>query len=358
LSGIDRIKNFPGKTSTALAYFDEPVMISDPDGILVYLNPRGEESLGLDLNACIGRHLNELLPGALAQSLAEGFERLKKTNKSLRLPIVEKGYQYLAHLNPIIKDEKLTGVIICLSPERELEMIQRLNQSLLQSLIDEIYQPINKLTMLFSRELDEQDQAGQLYQKSKDLIKDAIAALNDLIDLSPIMTGEIQPARNQFQPALLLKLAIRSFRSRAENKQIQFYRLDHKDLAEVIGAQAKLNRVLVIFLDYFLDITPPGEVIALSADLYLNPSPTLSYAITATGIVKSEQDFYCLSCQLSPDFARLSAENKKKEKAIVIASRLILAMKGTAQVVALEKVGTTLCFSVPITIAEKPMQES
>ncbi len=356
--GIDRIKNFPNRTSTALAYFDEPVMITDPNGVLVYLNPRGEENLGLSLNLAIGRHIKELLPGPLAVRLVEGFERIKKTNRSQKLPIMEKEYQYLAHLNPIIKNEKLTGVITYLIAERDRESISRLNQSLFQSLIDEIHRPINKLTVLFSREMEDQDKFKNLYQESKELIKDSIAALNDLIDLSPIMTGELRQARNQFKPALILKLAIRSFRTRAEARKINFYRLDHKELAEVIGDQAKLNRVLVIFLDYLLDITPPGEIISLSTDLRLAPTPILTYSITATGMIKSEQDFYCLSCELSPNFSKLKSEDKKKEKAIVVASRLILAMKGTAQVISFEKIGTTLSFSVPVAIAEKIPEEA
>ena len=353
MSDISEIRDFPRKTSTALAYLDEPVLITDPKGILVYLNPRGEKNLGLEMNLAIGRHIKELLPEWLAQGLIEGLEKLKKESKGLKIPLVEKEQNYLVELDPIIPRDKLIGAIIILRRERDIEELNRLNESIFRSLLDEIYQPINQLTILFSREIGEdRKELQKLYQDSQALIKNSIAALNDLIDLSPILTSNIRLNKNRFHPSVLIKLAIRSFLPRAEAKNIILFRLDHKDMAEVIADQAKLNRVLIILLEHFMELVPPGEILALSADLNLAPAPVLTYSITATGIKKTEEDFYCLSCEFSPDFAMLSSQDKKKQKALVIASRLILAMKGTTNVVSMDKIGTTLSFSIPVSIAE------
>lgn len=358
MSDINRIKNFPAKMRTVLAYLDEPVFITDPRGVVVYLNPRAEQDFGFELKLAAGRSLNEILPAGIASGLFQGLERLKKAAKSLHLSAEEESRRYQAHFNPIMQGQKLTGVVISLRPESDHQAIARLNQSLFNNLLDEIYKPINQLTMLFSREFEERNSGEPIYEKSQELVKQTIAALNNLIDVSPVLVGEIRLARSQFQPSLLLKLARRSFHSRAEAKKIHLLRLEHKDLPEVIGDQAKLNRILVIFLDHMMDLAVPGEIVALGAELSLGQNPVLSYSVTTTGVAKNEKDFYCLTGELSEEYSMACAEDKLKERNLVIASRLLLAMKGQAQIAAVENVGTTISFSVPVIIAEQKSEEA
>jgi len=358
LSDINRIKNFRAKMRTVLAYLDEPVLITDPRGVVVYLNPRVEQDFGLELKLAVGRSLNELLPSGIAHSLARGLERLKKAPKSLRLAVDEDERRYQAHFNPIIQEQKLTGVVISLRPESDHEVVSRLNQSLFNNLLDEIYRPINQLTMLFSREFEDQNRGEPVYEKSQELVKQTISALNNLIDISPVLVGEIRLARSQFQPSLLLKLARRSFYSRTVAQKIYLLRLEHKDLPELIGDEAKLNRVLIIFLAHMMDIAGAGEIVALGAEVSLSPEPVLTYAITATGVVKDEKDFYCLTGELSDEYAQACTEDKLKERNLVIASRLLLAMKGQVQIAAMENVGTTLSFSMPVILAEQKSEEA
>lgn len=357
MSGFDRIRNFPGKTRTALAYLDEPVMITDPKGVLVYLNPRGEVDFGIEMKLAVGRSIKEILPGGLAASLIKGLGRMEKNAATLRFPITEDAQKYSAHLSPILNEQKLTGVLIFLCPELDQETIARLNQSLFSTLVDEIFGPLNQLSVLFSRELEGKKSEEPFYQESQDRIKQTIAALNNLIDNSQVLMGGIKLARSRFHPSLLLKLARRSYTDRARKKGLYLLRLEHKELPELIGDQAKLNRVLVIFLDNILDQAAPGEIVAISAEFRDAPEPFLTYSISATGLQKTEKVFYCLTGELSDDYARRCVEDKLKERNLVIASRLLLAMKGQVQMASLDGVGTTLSFSVPVAVAEKKQPE-
>jgi len=358
LSDINKIRDFPEKARTLLAYIDEPVMVTDPKGVLAYLNPRCEDKFGIDFKIAIGRSITEFLPGQIVASLSEGLDRMRKSPQNLKFIIEEDNSRYLATLDPIIRAQKLAGVVIVLMPESDQGTVHRLNQSLFNNLLDEIYRPINQLTMLFSREFEDQKEFHPFYHKSQDLVKETISAINSLIDISPVLMGEIKLARSQFQPSLLLKLARRSFSARAAERNIHLLRLDHKDLPELIGDQAKLNRILVIFLDHLLDQAAPGEVVGLSADVSQGPEPMLTYFISATGLYKSEENFSCLSGELSSEYAKHGADDKRRERNLVVACRLLLAMKGHTQVVSLEGVGTTLSFSVPMAIAEQKPEET
>lgn len=350
MSEIDRIRNFPSKLRTILAYFDEPVLITDPKGVLAYLNPRAEERFGVELKLAVGRNMTELLPAGVARALSDGVARVNKTPKNLKLLVEDSDPRYLAELNPIMQNSKLLGVVMSLRAESQDEVIARLNQSLFTNMVDEIYRPINQLTMLFSREFEERQGFEAFYHRSQDMVKQIIAALNNLVDISPVLIGEIRLARSRFQPSILLKLARRSFYARAEDKGVSLQRLEHRDLPEVMGDQAKLNRILIIFLDQMLNLAQPGEIVAISADVTLKPEPTLSYSLTTTGIYKTEKDFCCLTGDLSEGYAKEGTEDKLKERNMVIASRLLLAMKGKAQIASLDNVGTTLLFSVPVII--------
>jgi len=358
LSGFDRIRNFPEKNRTVLAYLDEPVLITDPKGVLVYLNPRGEVDFGIEMRLAIGRSINEVLPDGIARSLIKGLGRMEKNSAALRFSITDSAQKYSAHLNPILKEQRLTGVVIFLCPELDHDVVSRLNQSLFSTLVDEISQPLNKLTVLFSREMNDKKAGEPFYRDSQDLIKQTISGINNLIDNSPVLMGEIKLAKSRFHPSLLLKLARRSFTERAKKSGLLLLRLDHKDLPELVGDQAKLNRVLVIFLDNILNQAAPGEIVSISADLALEPEPALTYSISATGLLKTEKDFYCLTGELSEDYAKRCTDDKLKERNMVLASRLLLAMKGQVQLAALEGVGTTLSFTVPAAIAEKKIQEA
>ena len=134
MTGFDKIRNFPEKNRTVLAYLDEPVLITDPKGVLVYLNPRGEVDFGIEMRIAIGRSINEVLPDAIAKSLLQGLGRMEKNSAALRFPITESAQKYSAHLNPILKEQRLTGVIIFLRPELDQEVISRLNMSLFSTL--------------------------------------------------------------------------------------------------------------------------------------------------------------------------------------------------------------------------------
>jgi signal transduction histidine kinase len=358
MSGFDRIRNFPEKSRTVLAFLDEPVLITDPKGVLVYLNPRGEVDFGIEMRLAVGRSINEVLPDGIAKSLIKGLGRMEKNSAALRFSITESTQKYSAHLSPILKEQKLTGVVIFLRPELDQDIISRLNQSLFSTLVDEIYQPLNKLTIIFSREMDEKKAGQPFFQDSQELIKQTISGINNLIDNSPVLMGEIRLAKSKFQPSILLKLARRSFTERAKQSGLYLLRLDHKDLPELVGDQAKLNRVLVIFLDHIMTQAAPGEIVSISADLALEPDPALTYSISATGLLRTEKDFYCLTGELSDDYTRRCAEDKLKERNLVLASRLLLAMKGQVQVASLEGVGTTLSFTVPVAVAEQKIQET
>ena len=167
MGGIDRIKKFRSTTSTALAYLDEPILITDPKGVLVYLNPRGEESLELDLNLAIGRNLHEILPNNLSAGLMEGLARMRKSNRSLKFVISGNDRHYSAQMDPILKEDKMTGAIISLRPERDHEMIRHLNRALFQNLLDEIYRPLSQIAMLFSGDPAAATDADKFFQNSQ-----------------------------------------------------------------------------------------------------------------------------------------------------------------------------------------------
>ena len=357
MSDLERIRKFPDKTRTALAYLDEPIIICDLKGTLIYLNPRGEEIFGLDYKLSIGRHLKELLPIAVSQEVLRGLDKIKLSRKSERILISENERLYFAQLNPILQKGQVCGAIVCLRRETEEEKIQRLNQALFQNLLDEIYRPINQLTVLFSRELENQLEYEKLYQNSQSLVKKSIQALNDLIDVSPVLIGEIKLAKNRFPPSRLLKLAVRSFRPRAERKKARLLRLDDRDLEEVIGDEARLNRVFVILLDLLLEHIPPGQIIALSAEVKRFPEPILVYSLSASELVKTEKDFPALFGELPSNYQDLSPQEKLLQKNLLIASRLLWAMKAELKIVSQKKIGTTISFALPTIIAEKEEKE-
>jgi nitrogen-specific signal transduction histidine kinase len=108
-----------GESVSLLDFVDAPVVVGDPDGRVVYVNPAFEADSGISAAAAKGQPLAGLFEGGGREAVLRAVAGVCASGKTVRfrLRVDEIGYAALA--SPIKSDEASVGVVILLSEERD-----------------------------------------------------------------------------------------------------------------------------------------------------------------------------------------------------------------------------------------------
>lgn len=113
-----------GAERSLLSYLEVPVLVGDPQGRTVYLNPAFEERFELDAEACRGAPLAQLFQGGGREAVLGAVAAVLERWRSVRFPLRERGLAFTATASPIIAEGRNVGVVILL--KEEVEGIERL----------------------------------------------------------------------------------------------------------------------------------------------------------------------------------------------------------------------------------------
>jgi PAS domain S-box-containing protein len=113
-----------GSEPSLLAYLEVPVLVGDPQGRTVYLNPAFEERFGLEAEAARGAPLAQLFEGGGREAVLGAVAGVLEEWQSVRFRLRERGIGFTATASPIIAGGQNVGVVILL--KEEVEGMERL----------------------------------------------------------------------------------------------------------------------------------------------------------------------------------------------------------------------------------------
>jgi len=114
-----------------LNHLDAPVVVADPDGCVVFLNPAFEYSFATTRDRCHGRALAELFEGGDREAVLGAVAATCARGQSVRFRIrhQERGFQVLA--SPIAVDGQRVGSVLLLTEDLlETESLHRVRREL------------------------------------------------------------------------------------------------------------------------------------------------------------------------------------------------------------------------------------
>lgn len=247
-----------------LAFLDAPVVVGDPDGRVVYVNPAFEARFGIPAEAAAGMPLAEILEGggreALLRAAAESCER----GRSVRFALRDRGVGFSAVASPIVAEGARVGVVILLQPD--LERVERL-----RAIQREIADPIDEIQATLDSLLEQT--GGRRSQRHRGLLDDglrAVARLRKWADeLRDILAGgEAPPAlQRAFDAGEVLRHVLRRLASRV-SAGFAFELLVPASLPRARGDGEKLETLLLRMLSNRLDAAVPPAAITLGARRY------------------------------------------------------------------------------------------
>lgn len=103
--------------SSLMHFMDAPVVVGDPDGRAVYVNPAFEELFGIDAGQAMGRPMAGLFAGGAREAVLTAVADVVARGESTRFRLREDGVGYVALASPILAEDDRVGVVILLMHE-------------------------------------------------------------------------------------------------------------------------------------------------------------------------------------------------------------------------------------------------
>lgn len=103
--------------ASLLTYLDAPVVVGDPDGRVIYVNPSFELGFERSGREVQGELLASLFTGGAREAMLGAVAEVCETGRTQRFRVREGGNGYLALVSPIAGDGQQLGVIILLTDE-------------------------------------------------------------------------------------------------------------------------------------------------------------------------------------------------------------------------------------------------
>jgi nitrogen-specific signal transduction histidine kinase len=259
-----------------LSFLDAPVVVGDPEGRAVYVNPAFEARFEVDSEASAGQPLAELFSGGSREAVLRAVAEVCERGESVRVPLRERGAGFSAVISPIVADEARVGVVILL--REEMEGVERMI-----AIHREIADPLDELESTL-QVLHEQT-GGRRAQRYRADVEDGLRALARLRkwtdELRATLAGRAGAGNKEasFEPAQLVRAVARRLRARAGAAHADLAFLAPAALPRVRGESPKLEAILLRLVQERVALDPAPETLTLSARL-VGRAPTGSVLVT------------------------------------------------------------------------------
>jgi PAS domain S-box-containing protein len=160
-----------GSSRSLLHYIDAPLLVGDPDGRTVYLNPCFEGVFGVSQAEVLGQPLATLFEGGARESVLGAVAKVCGGEATVRFRLMEGGDGYTAVASPISDAGNRVGVVILLNPESGVS-------DRLLALGREFHAPLDELTRCLSEFADQV--GGRRAERYRLLLEDAVEAVSVL----------------------------------------------------------------------------------------------------------------------------------------------------------------------------------
>ena len=247
-----------GVEQSLLSFLDAPVIVGDPEGLAVYVNPAFQARFGVTAEAARGRSLSELFEGGNREAVLHAVAEICEHGESVRFRVREGSGGFAAVASPIVAEDARVGVVILL--KEEVEGIERL-----LSLHREIQDPIDELS--HSLEMLLEQTGGRRAARYRSLVEESLRALTRLQkwsdELRAVLSGAPDPILESvsFDPARVVRRVAERTVGRIGEAETRVELLAARSLPAVRGDEARLESVLMrIVEDRLAQDRPPSTL--------------------------------------------------------------------------------------------------
>jgi len=348
LSRLDDLAR--GPEHTLLAFLKDPVVVVGKRGAVAYLNPSFRNEFDVTRETSVGKALDEILPPWLARPILERLERLAPAESSRAFWLGERNQRLKISMTGVSQNGKVVGAVITLWDAKPEISTKQKNLDLFRAMLDDIRLPVDKIKSITSvtGSADPSSIAGAAQQTEQ-----LLESLARFRDFGEVLFGQVRTEQVSFKPNRLVALARKSLRPVAEHRGVFLEDGSSRELPDLIGDPALLNRILGLLVDYMIKVTPKGEMVVVAADLpeMGGAQSRLFYSITGTGVDNLSVDFGEGEHALAAGLSGMTDEQKRLALRLLLARRLVSTLEGEFTVAAHEHTGATISICAPVRVA-------
>jgi PAS domain S-box-containing protein len=278
------------------------VWMAEPDGRIFWYNQRWYEYTGTSPEQMEGWGWQSVHDPAVLPKVLERWRASIETGEPFEMEFPLKGADgafrwFLTRVNPLRDSQgsivRWFGTNTDVDGQRrtaeELREANRLKDEFLATVSHELRTPLTAILgwahLLRSRQLDEQSATSALETIERNARAQS-QLIDDLLDVSRIITGKLRLDVRQIDPASFIESAIEALRPAAEAKNVRIQKVMDTGVVSVAGDPSRLQQVVWNLLSNAIKFTPKGGRVHIRLER-INSHIEIAVSDTGAGI-KSE----------------------------------------------------------------------
>jgi PAS domain-containing protein len=245
-----------------LDFLDAPVLVVDPEGRVIFINPSFRRRFCTAGEAPEGEYLATLFAGGGRESMLAAVAEVCSKGESVRFRLREAGLGYLSVASAIRADDNRVGVMILLTDEPVMD-------SRLLDFHREIQDPLDE-TMACMDELVEQT-GGRRDSRFRELLEQGVSALERARKWSEELHGVLcgsahsDPGTSTLDPVRVVRQAASRLLPEFDRAEVELDLLIGNQLPAARGDGTLLETALVHLMRHRLANAKPGASVTLLA---------------------------------------------------------------------------------------------
>lgn len=359
------------KLSMAVEQSPDMVFITNPDGIIEYVNPRFIEMTGYSMDEAIGENPKILASGETPPAVYIDLWETITAGKVWRGDILDKrkdGSTYWASmLIAPVKDENgnITDYIAMhediterKTAERDIrkakekaEFADRAKSELLANMSHELRTPLNAIIGFSSTLISEtfgpignkkqKEYLGDIYTSGEHLL----SLINDILDVSAIEAGKIELAENDLNLSQIFEDCLKLVKSRAHEGGIKIICIHDSETPQLFADERRTKQILINLLTNAIKFTPEGGEVSLKATV--NFDGTLTISVKDTGIGMDADGIRMAMTQFGQVDSSLDRKYEGTGLGLPLTRMLAELHGGTLRIESEPGIGTTVSVDYP-----------
>ena len=280
---------------------NDGVLTTDHQKRIALANPAFLRLMDVPKKSVIGNPVEAVIrePAVLEmidQAMAQGPNEYAELTQDIEMPARGNGEAVTVGVRCIPFRDRLKrslGAVTVFHDITKMKKVETMKSEFVSMVAHEIKSPLNSIAMQLQVILD--GLAGEVTDKQREMLlrsKDKISSLTELatelLDLSKIESGLINPEREQLGLAELIREQVAFYRERADAKSIHLSALASNDKLKIMGNRTSMEEVLSNLISNAIRYTPNNGHIDVWAEEE-NGNALIHVRDTGMGISKEDQ---------------------------------------------------------------------